>query len=115
MRYTGSCHCGNVRYSVEGELDKVIECNCSHCARKGFLLWFVPREKFTLETPDADIGTYLFNKRVIRHQFCRTCGTEAFAYGEDPKGHAMAAINVRCLEGVDLRALKHVPFDGRSM
>ena len=47
--------------------------------------------------------------------FCPECGTQPFAYGVDPKsGNAMAAINVRCLEGVDVAALKRVPFDGRS-
>lgn len=43
MGYKGSCHCGSVRFEVEGELEQVVECNCSHCSRKGYLLWFVPR------------------------------------------------------------------------
>lgn len=43
MTYTGSCHCGQVAFTVEGELAQAIECNCSHCSRKGYLLWFVPR------------------------------------------------------------------------
>ena len=46
MKYRGSCHCGNVAYEVEGEIDKAIACNCSMCQRKGSLLWFAPIEKF---------------------------------------------------------------------
>ena len=43
--HTGSCHCGQVRYTIEaGEIPGAMECNCSHCQRKGYLLWFVPRE-----------------------------------------------------------------------
>ena len=43
MIYQGSCHCGRIRFDVEGEMGDVIECNGSHCSRKGYLLWFVPR------------------------------------------------------------------------
>ena len=42
--YCGGCHCGAVRYEVDMDLDTVMECNCSHCARKGLLLTFVPQE-----------------------------------------------------------------------
>ena len=41
--YSGSCHCGRIAFEVEGEFADVKECNCSHCSRKGYLLWFVPR------------------------------------------------------------------------
>lgn len=41
MNYRGSCHCGTIAYEVEGDLDQVIQCNCSLCSRRGWLLWFV--------------------------------------------------------------------------
>lgn len=44
MHYQGSCHCGLVTYEVEAEPGPALECNCSHCSRKGYLLWFMPRE-----------------------------------------------------------------------
>ncbi len=44
-----------------------------------------------------------------------TCGCAPFGVGTDRKGEARAAINVRCLEGVDLSALEVVLFDGRSL
>jgi hypothetical protein len=34
--------------------------------------------------------------------------------GKDAKGVETAAVNVRCLEGVEPTSLKIVPFDGRS-
>jgi hypothetical protein len=114
MNYQGSCHCGAIRFAVEGTIEQVLECNCSMCSRKGSLLWFVPRGKFALQTPESDVSTYLFNKQVIAHKFCAKCGIGPYALGTDPQGNAMAAINVRCLEGVDLGALKRAPFDGRS-
>jgi hypothetical protein len=30
-------------------------------------------------------------------------------------GDPMAAVNARCLEGVEISALKVMPFDGRSL
>ena len=114
MSYEGSCHCGAIRFSAEGTIGQVIECNCSMCSRKGSLLWFVPRKQFTLQTPEQDVSTYRFNKHVIEHKFCARCGIAPYSVGKDPKGNEMAAINVRCLEGVDLAALQRVPFDGRS-
>ena len=59
-------------------------------------------------------ATYLFNKHVISHHFCSTCGCAPFGVGTDPAGKAMAAVNVRCLEGVEPATLKIMPFDGRS-
>ncbi|MGY1459317.1 GFA family protein [Luteimonas sp. A534] len=114
MKYKGSCHCGRVAFEVEGTLDDAMECNCSHCSRKGYLLWFLPRSALTLNSGEAELGTYTFNRHVIKHHFCRTCGCAPFGFGEDGKGVATAAVNVRCLEGVDLAALTKVQVDGRS-
>src|SRR5262245_8528232 len=114
MTNRGSCHCKKIAFEVEGDLNGAMACNCSICARKGSLLWFVPRNQFHLLTPEADAATYTFNKHVIKHRFCPTCGMHPFAEGVDPKGNHMAAINIRCLEGIDLDAIPVKKFDGRS-
>ena len=114
MNHKGSCHCGRIAFEVEGDLEQAIECNCSHCSRKGYLLWFVPRQQLNLLTPESDLTTYTFNRHVIHHQFCANCGCAPFGFGKDRTGAATAAVNVRCLEGVDLASLRKVPVDGRS-
>lgn len=113
--YTGSCHCGGITFEVEGEIDSGLACNCSICTRKGSLLWFVPREKLTLRTPESAASTYTFNKHAIKHRFCPTCGIHPYGEGTDPKGRAMAAVNLRCIEGLDLAAIPVHHFDGKSM
>ena len=113
-RHVGSCHCGKVRYEVEGTIDSALSCNCSICQRKGSLLWFVPRSAFRLLTPDENAGTYLFNKHAIRHRFCLTCGIHPYALGTTPQGTEMAAINIRCIEGIDLQAVPVTQYDGRA-
>ena len=112
--YTGSCHCGRISFEVNGEFTEVNECNCSHCSRKGYLLWFVPREQLHLKCAEDAYSTYKFNKRVINHHFCPICGCAPFATGTAPSGAATAAINVRCLEGIELATVKRVQVDGRS-
>jgi hypothetical protein len=115
MTYKGSCHCGKIAFEVEGDIDQLMECNCSHCSRKGYLLWFVPREKLRLKTLESDLATYTFNKRVIRHHFCPTCGCAPLGFGKGPGGADTAAINARCLEGIEPSSFKIVKVDGRSM
>src|SRR4051812_28684715 len=114
--HTGSCHCGKVAYEVDGEIDQALACNCSICRRKGSLLWFVPMTQFRLKTPDENAGTYLFNKHVIRHRFCPECGIHPYAEAIPPKtGVPTAAINIRCIEGIDPEKIPVHHFDGRSL
>ncbi len=115
MKYKGSCHCGKIAFEVEGELKGAMACNCSICSRKGSLLWFVPRERMQLLTSEQGMGTYMFNKHAIKHHFCPTCGIHPYGEGTDPKGNRTAAINIRCLEGIDLEAVPVKHFDGRSL
>ena len=111
---SGSCHCGAVQFTVEGELDQAIECNCSHCSRKGFLLWFVPRPALAIASGVEQLSTYTFNQHIIQHQFCSVCGCQPFGLGRAPDGAEMAAINIRCLDGIELEGVKRVPVNGRE-
>src|SRR5262245_31647522 len=115
MKYRGSCHCGNVAFEVEGTIESTLSCNCSMCQRKGSLLWFVPRDKLQLLTPEENLRDYTFNKHVIKHRFCPTCGIHPFGEGTDPKGNKMAAINVRCLDEVEVDRLQINHFNGRAV
>jgi hypothetical protein len=112
--HAGGCHCGAVRYEVETDLKQVFSCICSICTKHGLILTFVPRSSFHLSSGQERLMEYRFNKHVIQHLFCDRCGVESFAYGTAPDGSEMAAINVRCLDGVDVAALQPTPFNGRD-
>ena len=111
----GSCHCGRIAFEVPGAPENVTACNCSICQRKGILMWFVPREQLKLLTPEENSSVYLFNKHRIKHRFCPVCGIHAYGEALDPQGRPTAAINARCIEGVDLESLKVSHFDGRKL
>ena len=115
MLHKGSCHCGNIRFEVEGELTQVVACNCSICARKGALLWAVPRDTLRVLSSDQGIGTYTFNHHVIAHRFCRTCGIHPYAEDVASREERSAYVNVRCLEGVEPGSFPVLQFDGRAM
>lgn len=110
--YTGTCHCKAVRYEAEIELTELLECNCSHCEKKGLLLAFIDNDKFTLIQGKENLTEYFFNKKSIRHLFCKTCGVQSFSEGiAFPK----IAINARCLEGVDITTLPRKAFNGKDI
>jgi hypothetical protein len=115
MTYQGGCHCGQIGFEVEGDIERVIECNCSICSKRGSRLWFVPRQQLRLQTPEQDLSTYTFHTHEIKHRFCARCGIHTFGEGTTPSGHAMAAVNARCLEGVDWSKVSIEHFDGRSL
>jgi len=113
--HTGGCHCGKVRYEVTLDLSEpALTCNCSMCGRSGTMLRFVPAQNFKLLS-GADVLTgYRFNAKVINHLFCSVCGIKSFAAGTSKDGTETRAINVRCLDDVDVQALPTKYFDGKS-
>jgi hypothetical protein len=113
--YSGGCHCGKVRFEVTTDLARVTECNCSICAKKGYLLTFVPADRFKLLSGDGELSDYQFNKKSVHHLFCRICGIQSFGRGKGPGGQEMRAVNVRCLDDVDLSALTITQFDGKRL
>ena len=112
--YTGSCHCGRVRFEIQADLDSVIECNCTFCRKKGALLRRVPAEKFKLLSGQGDLGQYQFNTRVAKHFFCKHCGIHPFS---NPRAAPeQYTVNVRCLDDFDLGTERPAvrQFDGRN-
>jgi hypothetical protein len=112
MAYRGGCHCGRVAFEVDATCTTVTVCNCSICAKKGYLHWIVPREAFHLLRGADQLTTYTFNTGVAQHHFCRTCGVASFYVPRsDPD---QIDVNARCLDGIDLAALQVTTFDGRN-
>ena len=108
----GGCHCGRVRFCVTADLDPVTECNCSLCAKKGFLHLIVAPERFELIRGQDDLTTYQFHTKVARHTFCKVCGVHPFYVPRsDPD---KIDVNARCLDGVDVAKLAVKTFDGRN-
>jgi len=113
--YSGGCHCGQVRFDVTADLSNVYACNCSICIKRGALWAFVPLESFALRAGGEVLVDYQFNKKLIHHLFCGQCGVGSFSRGLAPSGKEMVAVNIRCLDGVDLTGIKPTPYDGKNL
>ena len=108
----GGCHCGRVRFRVTASLDRVTQCNCSICAKKGFLHLIVPPAQFELLRGKDDLTTYEFNTGIAKHTFCKHCGIHPFYVPRsDPD---KVDVNARCLDGIDATAITPKLFDGKN-
>ena len=111
--HTGGCHCGRVRFEVVAPANiDVSECNCSICAKSGFLHLIVPAERFKLLSGGDALSTYTFNTGVAKHLFCSICGVKSFYIPRsDPDG---ISVNARCIDGGSIESMQVRPFDGRD-
>ena len=103
-----------MRFEVDLDLDHVRSCDCSICRRRGALIHRVEADAFRLLTPLDDLVLYRWHTRTAEDYFCRTCGILPFRRprhrtpDEIARGVAAFsgwAINVRCLDDVDLDAI----------
>jgi hypothetical protein len=113
MKHRGSCHCGKVTLEFDGNIDSAVTCNCSICAKRGSLLWFAARDAVQV-SGEQELATYTFNRHVIKHRFCKTCGILPFGEGADPQGKRTIAINIRVLDDFDFTKVPLHPYDGRA-
>ena len=111
--HTGGCHCGRVRFEVIAPANiDVSECNCSICAKSGFLHLIVPAERFKLLSGGDALSTYTFNTGVAKHLFCSICGVKSFYI---PRSHPDGiSVNARCIDGGSIESMQVRPFDGRD-
>ncbi|RDI77260.1 hypothetical protein Vi05172_g12768 [Venturia inaequalis] len=114
--YSGSCHCRTNTFTVpispplEDPSTTVLNCNCSICAKNGSLLVFVPAASINwIKGGPTVLIPYLFNKKIVNHSFCPTCGNSFVAQMGDTVG-----LNVRSLDGIDIDSLKRKDYDGKS-
>ena len=91
---SGSCLCGAVRFTVDGEPVHVGRCHCADCRKESGSAFTVygqwPRDRFELE---GDVATY------DGRSFCPRCGSRLGCFDDDE------AVEVR------LVSLDDAPFE----
>jgi hypothetical protein len=111
-RYQGGCHCGAVRFWVDVDDHRAIECNCSMCAKMGFLHVIVPPERFAIVAGQEALSVYRFNTGIAQHMFCKTCGVHPFYR---PRSHPEDwDVNALCLDDGAAARFRIERFDGRN-
>ncbi len=110
--FTGGCHCGKVRFEVEApDAVELEDCNCSICAKSGYLHLIVPKSRFQLTEGEQHLRRYTFNSGVAKHYFCEHCGVKPYYIPRsNPDG---VDVNFRCLD-TPPRSVVIAPFDGQN-
>ncbi len=112
--YRGSCHCGSVTFEVDADIDHVRVCDCSVCKKRGALIFRVDEAQLQLHSPLENLTLYQWGSRTAKDYFCPQCGILPFRrpsaataqeLREGVQPFAGWAINVRCLDPLDLDAL----------
>ncbi len=113
MKVEGGCHCGAVRFAAEVEPEvELLDCNCSICAKTGFLHLIVPHADFTLLQGHEALTSYRFGTGAADHLFCRFCGIKSFY---QPRSHPDAwSVNHRALDDPEALMVRIRRFDGRN-
>lgn len=113
LTHRGGCHCGRVRFEVVAPARvQVTECNCSMCARTGYLHLIVPKERFKLVSGAEVLTLYQFNTGTARHLFCSVCGVKSFYV---PRSHPDGySVNARCLDEGTVKDMTVVRKDGKN-
>lgn len=113
VTHTGGCHCGRVRFEVRAPAQlPITECNCSMCAKSGYLHLIVTAADFTLLQGHEDLTEYTFNTGAAKHRFCKTCGIKSFYV---PRSHPDGfSINARCLDVGTATGMTIKPFNGQE-
>jgi len=85
--YTGSCHCGAIRYACRLDLSAdTRRCNCSFCRKSRFWKAFAMQGDFTLLQGEEALADYQASPSEwpqgdVHHHFCRHCGVRPFSKG----------------------------------
>lgn len=108
--YAGSCHCGEVRFEADIDLDEGGgKCNCRMCRKtRNWSAKLEPAAFRLLGDPAAT--TDYFRNGAVHWPFCRTCGVRPYAHGDIPEaGGEFYSVQLACLDDVDDGALAAAP------
>ena len=114
--YNGGCHCGAIRVQVTKSepINRLIECNCSICTKKGVLHAAVEDAEIEFLTAADKAVTYRFGSGAAQHKYCPYCGIHVF--GRPRNSPDRYSVNARCLDDFRriLETAKVISFDGAN-
>ena len=113
MKYTGSCHCGSIKFEIDSDLEKIVQCNCSICIKRNAKMIMISKENFKLLEGSENLSLYQFNTEIAKHFFCTKCGIYTHHNRKsDPNG---MGVNLGCVEGLDPMEFDVIQFDGKKL
>ena len=111
--FTGSCHCGAVRFLVDSVFAELTTCDCSLCVKRNAVMAKVPERALTVLDGEEMLTLYEWNTRRAKHYFCRRCGIYVFHRKRVAPDHF--GVNVFCLDGFDVKSVPVRTTEGANM
>ena len=113
MTWSGSCHCGAVRFEVSAQIDELTTCDCSLCVIKNAVMAKVHEDALTVTAGEEALSLYQWNTRRAKHYFCNRCGIYTFHRKRSAPDHY--GVNVFCLDNFDVASMPVRATEGASM
>lgn len=122
--YSGSCHCGAVRFSCDLDLAAgTMRCNCTFCRKSRIWIAFTPSTSVRVLAGADALTDYRHtlpgkSEPFLHLTFCSRCGVRPFSSGGSLPafGGPFHAVNVACLDDATDDELAAAPIhyaDGR--
>ncbi len=120
MRISGSCHCGNITFSLDWRPEPAEiparACSCSFCLKHGGLWTSCPTGslRITIRQP-ALVSRYSFGTRTAEFHVCSSCGVVPVVTSRID-GRLYAVVSVNAFQDVDPALLKRAAagYDSES-
>jgi hypothetical protein len=120
MLITGSCHCGNVSFTLDWQPDPAEiparACGCSFCTKHGGV-WtsYAPGHLRVRERRPDRVARYEFGTKTAEFHVCSDCGIVPVVTSRI-ENRVYAVVSVNAFDNVDALRLRRIPasFDGES-
>jgi hypothetical protein len=111
--YHGSCHCGVVRFTVEGPIAEGYTCDCSLCSKKNAVMANIHESRLKIVAGEDKLGLYQWNARIAKHYFCKICGIYPFHRKRSMPDYY--GVNLKCLDDFDVASIPIRAAEGKGM
>ena len=114
-RINGSCHCGNITFTVDwpgsGSRIPVRRCGCAFCTKHGAVWTSHPDGRFYLRiADDGRVARYRFGTKTADFHVCLTCGVIPIVTCLI-EGARYAVVNATTFDNVDRSELVETTTD----
>lgn len=96
MSIEGGCHCGSLRYDIDGQIIRTVVCHCQSCqASLGAAFAVFANVEAAAQRYTRGAPALYRSSPTVQREFCRACGTQ-LVFRRD--GAARIGVNAATLD-----------------